>query len=719
MIFRFLLPAVGGALLLAPILLLAQGDITPPGAPGRTMKRLDEVEARTIVNVANCPPAGSYAYTIAPAQFANGGSFYLTGNLIIPAGSGGVLISASNVTLDLNGFAIVSGGSATSLAGVSISGTNVTVTGGTVSGAGFALGVASAAANTRVNGLSVSGATNGGIALTGPGGVVQASTVNGTGGVGIQGDAVSDSTATATASTAILAKTASNVSGSSLGSGAPVIVTDPQNLDGGDVRRPVSAVNTPGDSTAAFVISQAGSYYLTGNVPVTGTGGVIEGIKIAADNVTLDLNGFTISSSSATPAGHGVYLVGGRSMVAISNGHIRSGSTASGTTISNGPGFLSGIDYSGTPLNVRVSGVSVAGVKSWGIDLGADPASTVQACVVRIAGIIGIHAGAVSDSSATQCLGSAISATTVSNCVGSLLTGGTGVNNPTVAADLRIPISAATTISTPGSYYLANSIAVTSGNAITVAADDVQIDLNGFTLFSSSSSASGAGIAVTGNHTGLRVRNGFIKGLATYNGNTGTYAGGGFLNGIDARTMANALVEKVAVDNVTGTGIQLYPSYAGFAALDPGGIARDCTTNVTGIYGISASVVTSCYAYQSGLSAIVSRNVSHSVGSTSSSSSTTSSGDPYVTQVAGILSFGVVNDSVGQGSGAAGIFASYSANACWGYSLAGIGIKCYVGPATNCCGTSVFGPASIDSPSVSSCVGQGAAISSPNKYNTP
>src|SRR5436190_2248196 len=48
-------------------------------------------------------------------------------------------------------------------------------------------------------------------------------------------------------------------------------------------------------SSVPFTISASGSYYLTGNLAVT-TG---TAITISADNVTLDLNGFTISSTAS------------------------------------------------------------------------------------------------------------------------------------------------------------------------------------------------------------------------------------------------------------------------------------------------------------------------------------------------------------------------------------------------------------------------------------
>lgn len=61
-------------------------------------------------------------------------------------------------------------------------------------------------------------------------------------------------------------------------------------------RTAVNAANTPGDATAVFVISQPGSYYLTGNIDVPpGKAGV----RIAASGVRLDLLGFRISGAQS------------------------------------------------------------------------------------------------------------------------------------------------------------------------------------------------------------------------------------------------------------------------------------------------------------------------------------------------------------------------------------------------------------------------------------
>jgi hypothetical protein len=81
---------------------LAQGPLTPPGAPAPTMKSLDQIEARTAIPKSPATPVSGPHYTISQP-----GSYYLTGNIEVASGNG-INITASNVTLDLNGFAIIS-----------------------------------------------------------------------------------------------------------------------------------------------------------------------------------------------------------------------------------------------------------------------------------------------------------------------------------------------------------------------------------------------------------------------------------------------------------------------------------------------------------------------------------------------------------------------------------------------------------------------------------
>jgi len=188
-------------------------------------------------------------------------------------------------------------------------------------------------------------------------------------------------------------------------------------------------------SSAPFTISQPGSYYLTTNLTVSSGG---DAITIAANGVTLDLNGFTIASTAPSATGYGIYINSGLRDIAIQNGHIQGGVTNNGSGIFSGPGFSSGIYYWGVPRNVRVSGVSVSGCLNYGINLDNSESTRVENCVVRTVGGAGIVANTIRGCVALDCgstvilgrqvsdsrgqsvdIGYGLSATTAQNCYGS------------------------------------------------------------------------------------------------------------------------------------------------------------------------------------------------------------------------------------------------------------------------------------------------------------
>lgn len=73
-----------------------------------------------------------------------------------------------------------------------------------------------------------------------------------------------------------------------------------------------------GTANSRHLITQPGSYYLSANV--TGAAG-FNGIVIQADNVVLDLNGFTVTGAASS--GDGISLSGTRLNVTIKNGTVR------------------------------------------------------------------------------------------------------------------------------------------------------------------------------------------------------------------------------------------------------------------------------------------------------------------------------------------------------------------------------------------------------------
>jgi hypothetical protein len=87
---------------LTTVSVFAQGPLAPPAAPAPTMKTLDQIEARTAIPASPAIPIAGPHYVISEP-----GSYYLTGNIKVASGDG-IQISSGGVTLDLNGFALIS-----------------------------------------------------------------------------------------------------------------------------------------------------------------------------------------------------------------------------------------------------------------------------------------------------------------------------------------------------------------------------------------------------------------------------------------------------------------------------------------------------------------------------------------------------------------------------------------------------------------------------------
>ena len=146
------------------------------------------------------------------------------------------------------------------------------------------------------------------------------------------------------------------------------------------------------------------------------------------------------------------------------------------------------------------------------------------------------------------------------------------------------------TISVPGSYRLSSNLTVPDANttAIDVLADNVTIDLNGFSIigpvscvgFPAKCNQDGQGVGIQTNvHTNLKIFNGNVQGMGNH--------------GIVALGFSN-LIEKVHATSNAGSGIEAGPA-----------IVNLCTASFNGVTGLIASFVSGSLAFANGGSGIL------------------------------------------------------------------------------------------------------------------
>jgi hypothetical protein len=167
-----------------------------------------------------------------------------------------------------------------------------------------------------------------------------------------------------------------------------------------------------------FTITASGSYYLTGNIAVsTGSAIVIAGSALASPSsldVTLDLNGFTISSTLEDgSAGSAIDVTNTLSQLTVRNGNIVSGRVSDYGLSITACGFEHGI-VAGTSPNIFVTRVNVSGVAATGIDLNKQ--GIISECTADDCGGGGLKGNLVTNSSSNNCKGIGISAVNVYNC---------------------------------------------------------------------------------------------------------------------------------------------------------------------------------------------------------------------------------------------------------------------------------------------------------------
>lgn len=275
-----------------------------------------------------------------------------------------------------------------------------------------------------------------------------------------------------------------------------------RSLDQLDGRIPISASTTPGDAGSTFIISSSGSYYLTGNV--TGTSGR-HGISVNADNVTIDLRGYT--------------LTGVAGALAAINCPARAGlSIRDGYLLSWPAGGIAGSSLSRT---MRVEGVTAETCGGAGITVGER--SVVLRCISR-----GNTGGATSGIAAFQ-------RSVVSQCVAegngqhgfvlngeSVLTDCVATNNTGNGINL---VAHANRVS--GTLVSANGGAGIAANGQGNAAVSCTARNNVGIGFSLSSDALVQGCDATGNNEGIVCSAGsvILNNVCNLNNNGGTGAG--------------------------------------------------------------------------------------------------------------------------------------------------------------------------------------------------
>jgi len=334
-------------------------------------------------------------------------------------------------------------------------------------------------------------------------------------------------------------------------------------------------------SSGTIQITQSGSYYLTENLTVSSS----SGIQISASGVTLDLNGFTIRSTSATASSSGIWIRG--SNVSIFNGHIVSGtvynSGASGDQYT-GSGFQNGIYTASSEYSsIRIHDVSVSGCDMKGIYIESFD-SVVESCTVETVGTRGIRAGIVNNCSATICGEDAIFGIQITDCRG-YSTGGTGIYSIGTVANSYGYTTGTSTSSTgiSASFAVQNSYGRSKGN-YGISSNGTVANSYGYTTSTSTSSRGiyasfavqnsyGRSKSGTGIHSEGTVANSSGKTDGTSTDSKGIYA---------ARAVQNSYGDSAKGDGINSTIVSY--SY---------GISSGSDSSAD---GIEANISIGCYA---------------------------------------------------------------------------------------------------------------------------
>lgn len=294
----------------------------------------------------------------------------------------------------------------------------------------------------------------------------------------------------------------------------------------------------------AITINQSGSYYLTGNHEAAGSHGII----VSADNVSIDLRGHTISTSSGSIFGSGIYITANN--ITLSNGHI------------DDANFNNGINCFGIVENITVHSVKVRNTALGGIILPLGSPTAVYNCSVTGTSTISIQAALIEGCNA------------VSSGIG--LQGGIIRNSNGVSAGDNA-IDAASVFSSVG-----------------VTATGVGIYATKLVTNSQGTSANGNGIEAAAVFNSMGISNGGdinSSGIEAdqVNGSTGTSTTG---DGINATIVTNSMgTTTTTADNSDGIFADLVTDSYGVSAGDDGIEAVSVASSIGESTGDSASFV--------------------------------------------------------------------------------------------------------------------------------
>lgn len=571
---------------------LAQGSLTPPGPPAPGFKTLQQVEPRT--------PISSLPFSITQP-----GSYYLTTNLTGAAGQNGITIAAADVTLDLSGFELR--GAPGSFSGIFM---NPAISPHVLNGSIVAWG------QDGINGTNGGGGTiellrvsaNGryGISFN-SGSQIRKCIVFGNSNVGLllSNDVeVDDCVASGNGVHGIQAGTSSTIRRCLAVGNAGSGITG-SGINGLNIIECTSENNSSGIATLGQTIVKD-SFARSNTVGgiLVGPGSTVQGCN-ASDNL---FNGIQVDLGSAVQA---CIAVNNRS-----NGIV----ARNGTTVIGCSSRVNGLD------NIQVDGDCI--VK----DNACDNATGLQGVGIHVlSGDNRIENNNITDNRAGLRI----------NLAGNYVANNTVRNNATnyvIAAGNQLNILLSQLpqyVPWPATIKLAGTLTgLRLTNGITIASDDVTIDLNDHALVGVLQALDG--INVLGTHTNITVRNGSLQ----------DWPG----DGVDAANGANSQLRNVNAARNGGAGL----------IVGEGSIVSSCMVRSNATDGIRTSGgcrVTDCSSSRNG-------------------------GDGIETGTGSSLSGCAAFENTGIGVNAA---IACSINNCSAYSNTGIGIESASGSTIQLC----------------------------------